>query len=124
MSVLGIIATELNSIGVPYEFMRWTSAVEYPYFIGEFTETPTMREDGYREGTLMVTGTTTGSWMDLEQYRAKIEKHFPSIFGLRLATDDGAVVIHYGHSFPVDTGEADLKRIQINLDVREWRNAI
>ena len=122
MSVLGIIATELNSIGVPYEFMRWTSAVEYPYFIGEFTETPTMREDGYREGTLMVTGTTTGSWMDLEQYRAKIEKHFPSIFGLRLTTDDGVVVIHYGHSFPVDTGEADLKRIQINLDVREWRN--
>ena len=122
MSVLDIIATELNSIGVPYEYMRWTSTVEYPYFIGEFSETPTMTEDGYREGTLMVTGTTTGSWMDLERYRAKIEHHFPAIYGLRLATGTGAVIIHYGNSFPVPTGEADLKRIQINLEVKEWRN--
>ena len=122
MSVLGVIARELHSIGVPYEYMRWTSTVQYPYFIGEYSETPTNAEDGYKEGTLMVTGTTIGSWMDLEQYRAKIEHHFPSIHGLRMATDTGAVVIFYGNSFPVDTGEADLKRIQINLEVKEWRN--
>ena len=122
MSALGIIATELNSIGVPYEFMRWTSAVEDTYFIGEYSETPTMTEDGYREITLMVTGTTIGSWMDLERYRAKIEHHFPSIYGRRLATDTGAVLVFYGNSFPVDAGDANLKRIQINLEVKEWRN--
>lgn len=123
MSVLGVIATELNNIGVPYEFMRWTQPVEYPYFIGEYTETPTMVEDGSKEGTLILTGTTTGTWLELEQIRAKIESHFHPICGLRKSTDTGAVVIFYGNSFPVDTGEADLKRIQINLEVKEWRDA-
>ena len=122
MSVLGVIARELHSIGVPYEFMNWTSTVVDTYFVGEYSETPTVTEDGYKESTLMVTGTTIGSWMDLEQYREKIERHFPNIHGLRMATDTGAVVIFYANSFPVDTGEADLKRIQINLEVKEWRN--
>jgi hypothetical protein len=121
MSVLGIIATELNNIGVPYEFMRWTSDVEYPYFIGEYSETPTASENGYKESTLILTGTAKKDWLDLERIREKIEHHFPRIYGLRLATDHGAVVIFYDNSFPVDTGEADLKRIQINLQVMEWR---
>lgn len=122
MSVLGIIATELNKIGVPYEFMRWTSAVVDTYFTGEYSEAPATTEDGFRESTLMLTGTTIVEWMDLEQFRSKIEHHFPAIYGLRLDTDAGAVVIFYENSFPVPTGEADLKRIQINLKVMEWRN--
>jgi hypothetical protein len=96
--------------------------VEDTYFIGEYSETSTTSEDGYRESTLMLTGTTIGSWMDLEQHRANIEHHFPRIHGLRLTTDTGTVVIFYENSFPVPTGEADLKRIQINLLVKEWRN--
>lgn len=122
MSVLGIIAKELHNIGVPYEFMDWTASVVDTYFIGEYSETSTSAEDGYKESTMMVTGTTIGSWMDLEQYREKIERHFPSVYGLRMATDTGTVVIFYENSFPVDTGEANLKRIQINLKVMEWRN--
>ena len=122
MSVLGIIATELNKIGVPYEFMDWTSNVEYPYFVGEYTETPTTKEDGSKQSTLLLTGTHRGSWSDLEQLRVRIENHFPTTHGLRTSTDTGAVVIYYANAFPVRTGEADLKRIQINLEVKEWRN--
>jgi len=121
VSVLGIIKNELDSIGVPYEFMMWTSAVQYPYFVGEYSETPTNSEDGYKESTILLTGTTKGSWSELEQLRAKIENHFPAVYGLRKATDTGAVVLFYGNSFPVYTGEADLKRIQINIEVKEWR---
>lgn len=121
ISVLGIIADELNSIGVPYEFMRWTSTVQYPYFIGEYSDMVATTEDGYKESTLILTGTTTGTWLDLEQIKQVIENHFPAIYGLRKATDTGTVVIFYENSFPVDTGEADLKRIQINLRVKEWR---
>ena len=120
--MLGILATELHSIGVPYEFMRWTSDVQYPYFVGEYMENVMVNEDGCKEYDLIITGTTTGSWMELEEIRRKIEDHFPSVFGLRIPTDDGAVVFHYENSFPVDTGEADLKRIQINLGAKEWRN--
>lgn len=121
MSALGIIATELNSIGVPYEFMEWTDPVQYPYWVGEYSEIPTDTEDGHKECTVILTGTTKGSWLELEQTRAIIEKHFPSIYGLRKSTDDGAIVIHYENSFPVPTGEADLKRIQVNLRIKQWK---
>lgn len=120
-SILGIINAEMQGIGVPYEFMRWTSPVQYPYFIGEYTETVTINEDGAKEYTLTVTGTTKDSWLELEQYRAKIEDHFPTVGGLRIATDDGAVVIFYDYGFPIPTGEADMKRIQINLHIKSWK---
>ena len=122
MSVLGVIKTEMDSLGVPYEFMRWTSAVTYPYWVGESSESPTMSEDGSKETTLILTGTTKGSWLELEQTRANLENHFHPIYGLRKSTDDGVVVIFYENSFTVQTGEADLKRIQVNLKIKEWRN--
>ena len=120
MNVLGIFANELKNIGVPYEFMEWTSPVQYPYFIGEYAETVPVTEDGYESSSLILTGTTKGSWLELEQIKEKIKNHFPSIFGLRKSTDTGAVVFYYANSLPVPTGEAGLKRIQINIDVKEW----
>ena len=81
---------------------------------------------GGKEYTVILTGTTCGerggSWLELEEARAKIESHFHPICGLHKSTDDGAVAIFYSNSFPVPTGEADLKRIQINLQCKEWRN--
>lgn len=124
MSVLEVITNELDSIGVPYEFMEWTDAVQYPYFVGEYSEAPQTSEDGYKESNMILTGTTNGLWLDLERIRAKIERHFPPIYGLRKSTDTGTVVIFYGNSFPVPTGEADLKRIQINLEIKEWKGMI
>ena len=121
MNILGIIANEMRIIGVPYEFMRWSGKVQYPYFIGEYSETITDSEDGYKESTMIITGTARDSWLELEQYRAKIEEHFPNVYGFRSTTDKGSAVIFYGNSFPIDTGEADLKRIQINLQIKEWR---
>lgn len=118
---LGIATTELNSIDVPYEFMRWTSSVEDRYWVGEYSETTTINEDGYEEGTLLLTGTTRDSWMVLMQDRTKIKDHFTQIGGLRFPTDNGVVVFFYENSFPVDTGEADLKRIQINLHIKMWK---
>lgn len=120
-TALGIAKDELNRIGVPYEFMRWTSPVEDRYWIGEYTETPTDTEDGHEEGTLILTGTTRNLWSVLMEDRAKIKDHFPKEGGLRVPTDNGVVVFFYDNSFPVDTGEADLKRIQINLHIKMWK---
>lgn len=120
-SVLGIIATELNRIGVPYEFMEWTDTVQYPYFVGEYQEVPPAAEDGGKESTFLLTGTTKGTWLELEQSRSKVENLFHPVCGLRVKTADGGVAIFYENSFPVPTGEADLKRIQINLRIKEWK---
>lgn len=124
-SVLGIVKNELKKIDVPYEFMRWTSAnVPDRYWVGEYSETPTITEDGYEEFTLILTGTTKGLWSLLLSDRAKIEDHFSRVSGLRTATDNGVVVIFYDNNFPVPTGEADLKRIQVNLRIKAWKGMI
>jgi hypothetical protein len=121
VTALGVVNTELKYIDVPYEFMRWTSNVDDRYWVGEYSETPTDTEDGYEEGTLILTGTTKNRWSVLMQDRAKIKDHFSKIGGLRESTDEGTVVIFYENSFPVPTGEADLKRIQINLHIKMWK---
>lgn len=117
-------ANEMNALGIPYEFMEWTSEPQNPYYVGEYSEAPTDAEDGYKESTIILTGTTKGTWFDLEQDRKKIEKHFPNVDGRRIATSTGAAVFYYSHAFPVPTGEANLKRIQINIHVKEWRGTL
>lgn len=118
---LGVANTELQKIDVPYEFMRWTSTDTDIYWVGEFAESPTDKEDGYEEATLILTGTTKDRWLALLEHRAKIKDHFPSIGGLRIATDVGTVVIYYENSIPVPTGDANLKRIQVNLRIKMWK---
>lgn len=125
MSMLGVISEELNRIGIPYSFMRWNGVVEYPYWIGEYTENPTDTEEGCKEYTMILTGTTKAdSWMPLETQKSKIESHFPSVCGLRIHTDNGSVAIFYESAYPIDTGDAELKRIQVNLLVKHWKGSI
>lgn len=119
---LGITKDEMKVIDIPYAFMRWVSTLMPDrYWIGEYTETPTDTEDGYEEGTLILTGTTKEAWGMLLQDRATIKDHFPSICGLRKSTEKGTVVIFYENSFPVPTEDANLKRIQVNLRIKAWK---
>ena len=120
--ILGIITSEMNIIDVPYAFMRWASNTKPDrYWIGEYSETPTNTEDGYKEFTVMLTGTANGSWLELSQDRGKIEDHFSVVGGIRKTTELGAVVIFYENSFPVPTGDANLKRFQVNLRIKAWK---
>lgn len=120
-TMLHTVKDELHNIDIPYEFMRWTSTVEDRYWVGEYSESPTGSEDGYEEATIILTGTTRQSWSVLIQDCEKIKHHFPNECGLRIPTDNGVVVFFYENSFPVDTGEADLKRIQVNLHIKMWK---
>lgn len=119
-TALGIAQDELKNIGVPYEFMRWTSTVTDRYWVGEFTESPTITEDGYEEGTLILTGTTKGAWAVLMSDRAKIKDKFSPIGGLR-TFNNGAVVIYYDYAMPIPTGDDNLKRFQVNLRIKAWK---
>lgn len=120
-SILATVSNELNSIGVPYAFMRWTSPVNGRFWVGEYSQTPTDTEDGCEEGTMILTGTTQKEWLELMKDLAKIKDHFPNEYGLRIPTATGVVVIFYGHGFPVPTEEANLKRLQVNLQIRAWK---
>ncbi len=121
MGKLEFIKQQMNILQIPYSFMEWTSKIQYPYWIGECSETPPGTEDGCEESTFILTGTTRGTWLELEEIKEKIKNHFPSIGGLRANTDSGSIAVFFSSSLPVPTGEADLKRIQINLDIKEWK---
>ena len=75
MDKLGFISEQMAVIAVPYKFGEWTSAVEYPYFVGEITEEPLTTEDGAEESTLILTGWNRGKYIDLETAKKKISKN-------------------------------------------------
>lgn len=116
----------MSAISIPYEFMRWTSAVvPDPYFVGEITESPVMTEDGKEESTMLLTGFSRGSYADIEKAKERIKSHFSPVYGLRGQTESGStVVVFYDNAFYVPTGEADLKKLQINLKIFLWKGAI
>lgn len=125
MDKLKFINEQMTAIAVPYEFMQWTSAVTYPYFVGEITEDPTTTEDGRESSTMLLTGFSRGNYIDMETIKEKIKSHFSPVYGARGQTDSGATIaVFYDGAFYVPTGEADLKKIQINLKIYVWKGAI
>ncbi len=124
MDKLQFINKQMDILAVPYEFGEWTSNVQYPYFVGEITEDEPMTEDGYEQSTLILNGFQRGKYIDLEIIKERIKKHFHSIYGLRATTESGSIAVYYGGAFYVPTNEADLKRIQINLIIKEWKGEI
>lgn len=124
MDKLKFINEQLDSIAVPYEFMEWTSPVVYPYGVGEITEDPITTEDGAEQSTMLLTFFHRGKMIDLLTIKEKIKMNFPPIYGLRGETDSGAIAVFYDGFIPIPSGEADLKKIQINLKINEWKGAV
>ena len=118
-----IINNAMTSLGLEYGFMRYDkNPVVYPYFVGEITETESVTEDGLQESTFLLTGFSREKWLELEEAREKIENYFNRVSGLTVITDSGSgVAIFYAHSFVVPTGDAELKKVQINLSIKEWK---
>lgn len=124
MDKLKFINEQMDILAVPYEFGdEWTSEVKYPYFVGEITEDSPMTEDGAEESTLLLTGFSRTGYLEMETLKAIIKNHFNPITGCCGKTDSGSIAVFYDGSFYVPTGEADLKRLQINLKIKEWKGA-
>jgi hypothetical protein len=121
MDKLKFINEQMDILAVPYEFGEWTSKIQYPYSVGEITEEPVTTEDGLEESTLILTCFHRGKYIDLETIKNIIKKHFDPVFGLRDTTDSGTIAVFFDGSFYIPTGEADLKKLQINLKIKEWK---
>ena len=124
MDKLKFINEQMDMISVPYEFDEWTYPVSYPYGVGEITEDPITTEDGAEQSTLLLTFFHRGKMIDLLEIKEKIKNHFPPVYGLRGETECGAIAVFYDSFLNIPSGEADLKKIQINLKVFEWKGAI
>lgn len=121
---LNFIDEQMSILAVPYEFGEWTQDIQYPYFVGEITEDESMTEDGAETSTIILTGFHRGKRIVLEEIKEKIKKHFHSVCGLCASIDSGAIAVFYGGAFFIPTGEAELKKIQINLKIKQWKGVL
>lgn len=121
-NILKIVSDAHKTLGIPYGFVEFKGdPIVYPYSVGEYTETEPMNEDGMQESTFMLNLFHRGSWEELEEAKEKIEKYFNKVYGKTVMADDGsAVAVFYANALIVPTGDAELKRIQINLHCKEW----
>lgn len=122
---LQIVSDAMEALGIEYGFgvYRGNAAgkIVYPYFVGEYTETPLLYENGLQESTIMLTGFHRGTWEELEAEKAKIENYFNKVSGKTVMADDGsAVIVFYDSALVIPKEDAQLKSIQINLSVQEW----
>lgn len=110
----------MQSMGIPYEFMRWNIEPPECYFVGEYLESPsTVREEsGKQDSTFILRGFTRGSWLQLEQYKATIEKNCSRT---AILADGSGIAVFYDSATIVPTMDNELKSIKINLSIQEWR---
>lgn len=123
---LNIISDAMESLGLNYDFMEYKVSGDEKkplmYFVGEYQETVPLYENGLQEASFLLTGFTRGTWLALEEAKNKISNYFDRVHGKKVITEEGsAVAIFYENSSVVLTGDAELKRIQINLNIKEWR---
>lgn len=117
---LSYINKLLKELGLHYSFVRWNGKLVFPYWIGEYSEVDSIYEDGMVETDFILTGTTEESWLTLQQEKEKIEKLFRD--RTTILESGIGLSISFERSLIVPTESDTLKRIQINLSVKEWRN--
>lgn len=118
---LEAIKNAMNTLDINYSFMEWNDEPVYPYFTGEYQEFEPYDEDGMQEISFLLTGFSRGSWETLEDAKEKIENHFNKVSGDIVNAEGWALAIFYANSLVIPTGDAELKKIQINLSIKEWK---
>lgn len=121
---LKFIGDVLTDAGIPYDFMEFNADISSlnQYWIGEYQENEPLTEDGLQSSTFILTGTAKNSYVVLETTKQTIEQLFPSIEGRTAILGNGTgVAVFYANALPIPTGDAMLKRMQINLSVKEWK---
>ena len=117
-----LVANAMKELGIEYGFMTYSKdPIVYPYFIGQYTESAPINEDGMQESRFSLYGYTRGSWEELEEKKEQIEAFFHKVSGKTVIAENGsAVAIFYESALTIPTGNAELKRIQVNLTCKEW----
>jgi hypothetical protein len=120
MTWLGYIDEQLSSI-INYELGLWTNEqLVFPYWVGEYQEVDYSHELHYHEYYFTLTGTTKGSIAQLEQDKEKILNIFSS--HTSLIEDGHSIAVFYDTAFLLPCEDETIRRLQINLTIKEWRD--
>lgn len=121
-----IINDAMEEMRLNYAFMEYIvedgETLPKTYFIGEYQELEPVSEDGEEDTVFILTGFSREKWIQLEEAKGKIKKFFPKTTGKTAVTESGSVIaIFYTNSLPFPVEDDELKKIQINLTVKEWK---
>ena len=112
--VLELISDEMERLNIPYTFNGWDSEQEIPKFIGDITEVKNPYEDGKNEYSFNLTG--FGQTYDqLYSYAEALKKEYKNS---KLVN---GMVITYENTDNIPNNSEDLKQIQINFNIKNWR---
>ncbi len=119
--VLGVISDLMSQLGLNYEFGRCSqSPPQYPYWVGDYTESENATEDGKREATVMLTGFARNTLQQMEREKAALAAYF--LHGVTMLTDSNtAIAIFYAGAQNLPTEDAELRKTQVNLTVKFWK---
>lgn len=120
---LKFISDALASNGIPYEFDEFNSSIESldRFWVGEYQEVVPMTEDGYEESTFILTGCAKEDVLILENDKKVIRNIFPPIDGnVSILNNNSGIAIFFDNAFYVSTGDAFIKKMQINMTIKEW----
>ena len=73
--------------------------------------------DGQQDSTMILRGFTRREWGLLWKDAETIRKNLPQT---AILPDGTGIAVFYAGSAPVYTGDAELKSIKTNLDIKEW----
>ncbi len=111
-----------TNLGLNYEYGRWKSEPVYPYWVGELQESVMDSEDGCKESTLVLQGHSRDGLLPLEDTREALEQLFNPISGYKVTAFNGNVVaIFYANAQHVRSTDAELERMDIYLNIKEWK---
>lgn len=119
MKTLKILGDELRSIGINAEYESWTGKIPNQYWIYTYIESDNSYETGCKEGVIILDGFSRDGISTLENEKEKIIEHF---MDYRKTVDNTTVYLGSATGQEIDnTKDSELKRIEINIDFKEWR---
>ena len=117
--LLAAFKRALDSLGVEAAF-RVYSGKKYPYMTYEYYETGTTPEDGGTTGELLCEIWTRKKFEELIDIKERLKKHFED---KNIAVGNNMYHFNYESSTPEDTGDAELKKLQVNITTKYWKGA-
>lgn len=118
IDMLNVMSSELQKIGVDYQFGMWQGDIVYPYFVGSCDAAEFVSENNYQEATAYINGFTRGSWADLISVSDKIKEHFADFRSISKSGSGISITVAAFSVIPQE--DAELKRIQITLNIKKW----
>ena len=109
----------LDSLSIESAF-RVYAGDKYPYMTFEYYETDVTHEDGGTTGELLCEIWTRNTFAELIDIKEKLKDYFKQ---KNIMVGNDVYHFDYVSSTPEDTGDSELKKIQVNIMTKYWKGA-